>query len=253
MVAVYWRRGSLAALAATLLVFRPAAAEPRQVVARLRSAEPRSAATEPSEPARDAAKPGAPSAEPRQRTDAPSKLAASTPLAIAPSGLALAPDALAVGSGALAVESNVLVADLALPPLKLVAPTPVAAGPEKIGSVLRRVPTASWAMGCAAGVGLVVHALYQNTSDRRRLRMQNCAENCPDYRIDHYRETRERADVALRLSAFAAASALWLAYNDPQEALERMGQRKLPREKRGFRVKVKPERRGVWASVVAYF
>ena len=128
-----------------------------------------------------------------------------------------------------------------------------APAPEKLGSVLGRVPTASWAMGCAAGVALVVHALYQNSSDRHRLRMQNCADDCPDYRIDNYKETRERADVALRLSVFAAASAVWLMYNDPQDAFERMGQRKPPREKRGFRVKVKPERRGVWASVVAYF
>lgn len=108
-------------------------------------------------------------------------------------------------------------------------------------------------MGCAAAVSLVVHALYQNASDRRRRRIQSCAYDCPDYRIDHYKETRERADVALRLSVFAAASAIWLAYNDPQEVLERMGQRKPPRQTRGFRVKVKPERRGVWASVVAHF
>lgn len=230
MVAAPWRRGSLAALAATLLVVRQASAEPQQIAASLRSAEARQAAAAPSERSTQA----------RQIPAEPSVRSVDLRLVAAEPSVP-------------GVESNVLVAERTLPPLKLGAPPSSAMGSEKLGTVLGRVPTASWAMGCAAGVGLVVHALYQNASDRRRLRMQNCAEDCPDYRIDHYRETRERADVALRLSVFAAASALWLAYNDPQEALERMGQRKLPREKRGFRVKVKPERRGVWASVVAYF
>lgn len=252
MVAALWRRASLTAIAGTLLVVREGAAEPHQVVASLRSAESPSSTSEPRE--RGAHEPSERSAEPRQVAAEPSvpSVEPGRQPALAPSQLALAPSVLGIEPSAFTVGPNVL-ADFTLPPLKLGSPAPSASGPEKLGTVLSRVPTASWAMGCAAGIGLVVHALYQNTSDRRRMRMQNCAEDCPDYRIDHYRETRERADVALRLSAFAAASALWLAYNDPQEALERMGQRKLPREKRGFRVKVKPERRGVWASVVAYF
>lgn len=150
--------------------------------------------------------------------------------------------------GVRAVEPNLRLTPLPSPTL----PSSTQQG-FSLASVLGRVPTASWAMGCAAGVALVFHALYQTSSDRHRLRMQNCANDCPDYRIDNYKETRERADVALRLSVFAAASAVWLMYNDPHDAFERMGQRKPPREKRGFRVKLKPERRGVWASVVAYF
>jgi hypothetical protein len=109
-------------------------------------------------------------------------------------------------------------------------------------------------MGCAAGAALAAHAMYQNLSQARRERLRgSCAGECPDYRVDHYQESRERADVALRLSVLAAASALWLAYNDPEEALDRIQQRKPPRRTQGFKVKVKPQRRGVWASVVAYF
>ncbi len=213
--------------------------EPRPVGAELDSTEPDSAEPDSAEP--HSAEPG------RQLTLAPRRVV------IAPSLLPLRPSVAAVDSSLAPVGPPVLVLERKLPPLKLESPAPPVPRSETLGNALGSVPTASWAMGCAAGVALAVHALYQNTSDRRRQRMQNCAEDCPDYRIDHYKETRERADIALRLSVFAAASAVWLAYNDPQEALERMGQRKLPREKRGFRVKVKPERRGVWASVVAYF
>jgi hypothetical protein len=215
MVAGSWRRGSFAVLAMTLLMAHPAAAEP--VAGAVDSRQLANARS--------------------RGALAPSKQTAER------SHLAAEPDMGSASSGAHLVEPI-------LPPLKLTPPPPPEAG---LGTVLGRVPTASWAMGCAAGVALVVHALYQNTSERRRQRMRNCADDCPDYRIDHYEETRERADLALRLSVFAAASAVWLAYNDPEEVFERMGQRKLPREKRGFRVKVKPERRGVWASVVAYF
>lgn len=218
MVAVFWRRESLAAFAATLLMLCPAAAESVQGAASPRKAERPPATIEPSaRAARDAPSNAGGDASPGTEPDAP---------------------------GA---------ADLTFRPLKLELPAPPAAGTDNLGTLLGRVPTASWVMGCAAGVALVVHALYQNASERRRSRMQDCGESCSEYSIDEYRETRERADMALRLSVFAAASAVWLAYNDPEEALERMGQRKLPPERRGFRVKVKPERRGVWASVVAYF
>lgn len=128
------------------------------------------------------------------------------------------------------------------------------APPPKAEGVMDRIPTASWAMGCAAGAALAAHAVYQNLSQARRERLRgSCAGDCPDYRVDHYQESRERADVALRLSVLAAASAFWLVYNDPEEALDRLAQRKPPRRKHGFKVKVKPQRRGVWASVVAYF
>lgn len=217
MVAGSWRRGALATLAMTLLMVHPAAAEP------------------------SASRGGSHQVSAKLGGDTPPSLRTAEP-----SQVAAEPNTGAVPSGAHLVEP-------VLPPLKLTPPPPPPEGAETVGAVLGRVPTASWAMGCAAGVALVVHALYQNTSERRRQRMRSCAGDCPDYRIDHYEETRDRADLALRLSVFAAASAVWLAYNDPQEAFERMGQRKLPREKRGFRVKVKPERRGVWASVVAYF
>ena len=146
---------------------------------------------------------------------------------------------------------RVLVPSLRLTPLSL--PAVPASNSGTFAGVLGRVPTASWAMGCAAGVALVFHAMYENATDYRQRRIRNCGSDCPDYSIDRYKETRERADVALRLSVFSAASAIWLVYNDPQDALERMGQRKLPQEKRGIRVKVKPDRGGVWASVVAYF
>jgi hypothetical protein len=133
------------------------------------------------------------------------------------------------------------------------APTTISVAAPATG-ILERVPTASWAMGCTAGVALVVHAVYQNLSDKRRAQLAgSCAGNCPEYRVDHYRESRERSEVALRLSVLAAASAIWLVYNDPQEALDRMAQRKPPPKQRGVSLKVKPERRGVWASVVAYF
>lgn len=132
-------------------------------------------------------------------------------------------------------------------------PTPPATTTGESLGIFERVPTASWALGCAAGAALVAHALYQNVSERRRDRLDSCNEDCPDYRVDHYRESRERAEMALRLSVLAAASAFWLAYNDPSEAIDRMAQRKLPRERRGLKLKLKPERGGVWASVTAYF
>lgn len=192
-------------------------------------------------------------AEPSARTIESRQVAAKLSGDIPPSKQTAEPSQVAAEPNTSAVPSSADHVEPILPPLKLTPPLPPQGGAETLGTVLGRVPTASWAMGCAAGVALVIHALYQNTTERRRQRMRSCAGDCPDYRIDHYEETRDRADLALRVSVFAAASAVWLAYNDPQEAFERMGQRKLPREKRGFRVKVKPERRGVWASVVAYF
>ena len=141
-----------------------------------------------------------------------------------------------------------------LPSGRLQLPPPSYTSPGKAPGVLDKIPTASWAMGGAAGVALAAHAVYHSISDRRRARLQSsCADYCPAYRVDHYRESRERAEVALQLSVLAAASALWLIYNDPEEALDRMGQRKQARAREGFKFKVKPHRGGVWATMVAYF
>ncbi len=108
-------------------------------------------------------------------------------------------------------------------------------------------------MGGVAGAALVAHALYQSLSDARRTRLESCAEECPDYKIDHYKESRERAEIALRLSVLAAASSVWLIYNDPEEALDRVARRGAPKKRGGFKMKLKPQRGGVWASIVAYF
>jgi hypothetical protein len=141
----------------------------------------------------------------------------------------------------------------------LSTPAPLRAAPvvnpvSESAGVLERIPTLSWAMGSAAGAALAAHALYQNLSERRRARLEgSCNEQCPAYRVDHYEESRNRADIALRLSVLAAASAVWLAYNDPGQVLDRLGPRKAPVRQRGFKLRVKPAHRGVWASVVAYF
>ena len=50
------------------------------------------------------------------------------------------------------------------------APATISVAPPASG-IFERVPTASWAMGCTAGVALVVHALYQNLSDKRRAQL----------------------------------------------------------------------------------
>lgn len=215
MVGGPWRRGSLAALVATLFVVHPAAAKR---TARVPASSTAPAASLPQQGAEQ-------SSDHEQGHEQPLPSLEASP--------------------------RVIVPNLRLTPPSFPGVSDSSSGP--LARVLGRVPTASWAMGCAAGVALVFHALYENATDRRQRHLRNCGGECPDHSIDHYKETRERADVALRLSVFSAASAIWLVYNDPQEALERMGQRKLPQEKRGIRVKVKPDRGGVWASVVAYF
>ena len=145
-------------------------------------------------------------------------------------------------------------AESGLPGGRLRLTPPSHAAPAKATGVLDRIPTASWAMGGAAGVALAAHAVYHSLSDRCRARLHaSCSDYCPDYRLDHYRESREKAEVALQLSVLAGASALWLIYNDPEEALQRMGQRKQARTQEGFKFKVKPSRGGVWATMVAYF
>lgn len=145
-------------------------------------------------------------------------------------------------------------AESGLPSGRLRLTPPSYTTPAKAPGVLDRIPTASWAMGGAAGVALAAHAVYHSLSDRRRARLNSsCSDYCPEYRVDHYRETREKADVALQLSVLATASALWLIYNDPEEALDRMGQRKQARTREGLKFKVKPSRGGVWATMVAYF
>lgn len=135
----------------------------------------------------------------------------------------------------------------------MLPPTPPPRSPAGSVGIFDRVPTVSWALGCAAGAALVAHALYQNVAERRRDRLGSCNEDCPGYRVAHYHESQERAEVALRLSVLAAASAFWLAYNDPSEAIDRMARRKGPRPRHGLKLKLKPERGGVWASVTAYF
>jgi len=260
MVAAAWRHGSLAVLAATLLMPRHAAAEPSPEVsddpeASLRLSPQATAQLIPQVNAQLSAEgslPLSPEATAQLIPQVNAHLIPQAPTQLipqAPTQLILqAPTQLSLPVN----EQPIPEATAQLIPQVNAQLIPQVTVP-KVGSGLDRVPTASWAMGCAAGIALAMHAVYQTSSDRHRTRMKSCADDCPNYRIDDYEEMRERADVALRLSVFAAASALWLIYNDPQEALERMGQRKLPRQQPGFRVKVKPERRGVWASVVAYF
>src|SRR5688572_7826768 len=103
MVAIQWRRGSLAALVATQLLVYQAAAEP-----------------------------SAAAASARQVTLKPARFAA---------------------------QSSVPGLGPTLPALRLSPPALTPLGPEKLGSVLARIPTASWAMGCTAAISLVVHAL----------------------------------------------------------------------------------------------
>lgn len=141
-------------------------------------------------------------------------------------------------------------AELAPRPVPSTSPAPLSQTPN----MFERVPAASWAMGCAAGAALAAHAVYQSLSDRRKARLESrCADYCPEYRIDHYQETRRKADIALRLSVLAGASAVWLLYNDPNRALQHVMQRTKPKRSRGLSVHVKPQKRGVWASLVARF
>jgi hypothetical protein len=108
-------------------------------------------------------------------------------------------------------------------------------------------------LGGASTIALAAHGAFLELASRRRERLErNCGDLCPDYRVDHYREARRMAALSLSVGVMAAASSVWLAYHDPDELLRLARQGKRSRRS-GFTLKLKPRRRGVWATMVARF
>jgi len=60
------------------------------------------------------------------------------------------------------------------------------------------------------------------------------------------------AALSLSVGVLAAASSVWLVYNDPDELL-RLAHRGQRVRRPGLTLKLKPRRRGVWATMVARF
>jgi hypothetical protein len=126
---------------------------------------------------------------------------------------------------------------------------------QPLGSVSeeRTIPATTLAMGGASTVALAAHGAFLELASRRRARLErNCGDLCPDYRVDEYKEARRMAGLSLSVGVLAAASSVWLMYNDPDELL-RLAHRGKRVRRPGLTLKLKPRRRGVWATMVARF
>lgn len=121
------------------------------------------------------------------------------------------------------------------------------------GAQERGIPATSLAMGGASTVALAAHGAFLELATRRRQRLERaCGDLCPDYRVDHYREARKMAALSLSVGVLAAASSVWLVYHDPDEWL-RLASRGKRVKRSGLTLKLKPKRRGLWATMVARF
>jgi hypothetical protein len=108
-------------------------------------------------------------------------------------------------------------------------------------------------MGGASTIALAVHGAFLELATRRRERLEkNCGDLCPDYRVDEYQEARRMAALSLSVGVLAAASSVWLVYNDPEELLKLTRPAQRTRHA-GLTLRLKPKKNGVWATMVARF
>ena len=122
-----------------------------------------------------------------------------------------------------------------------------------LGDEEGKVLATSLAMGGASTVALAAHGAFLELASRRRARLErHCGDLCPDYRIDEYKEARRMAALSLSVGMMAAASSVWLMYNDPDQLLQLTHPVK-PVRHPGLTLRLKPKKNGVWAMMVARF